>query len=126
MVKYHKCSVQSRSVPLSPSMHVCVFMCVHVRVCVCAHMRTHMHICACKYCSSRCVPKRQGMATKTGHGHKDGARLQRRHGPHSSTLVVICVVQLLFVLSYVLSVCKCVLPPGDNPTAVNKYINYIN
>jgi hypothetical protein len=23
---------------------------------------------------------------------------------------------------YVLFVCKCVLPPGDNPTAVNKYI----
>jgi len=24
--------------------------------------------------------------------------------------------------SYVLFVCKCVLPPGDNPIAVNKYI----
>ena len=45
-----------------------------------------------------------------------------RHGPHSSTLVVICVVRLLFVLFYALFVCKCVLPPGDNPTAVNKYI----
>ena len=45
-----------------------------------------------------------------------------RHGPHSSTLVVICVVRLLFVLFYVLFVCKCVLPPGDNPIAVNKYI----
>jgi len=43
------------------------------------------------------------------------------HGPHSSTLVVICVVRLLFVLFYVLFVCKCVLPPGDNPIAV-KYI----
>jgi len=30
-------------------------------------------------------------------------------GPHSSKLVVICVVLLLFVLFYVLSVCKCVL-----------------
>jgi len=29
---------------------------------------------------------------------------------------------LLFVLFYVLFVCKCVLPPGDNLTAVNKYI----
>ena len=29
------------------------------------------------------------------------------HGPHSSTLVVICVVRLLFVLFYVLFVCKC-------------------
>ena len=36
-------------------------------------------------------------------------------------LVVICVVLLLFVLFYVLFVCKCVLPPGDNPIAV-KYI----
>ena len=45
------------------------------------------------------------------------------HGPHSSILVVICVVLLLFVLFYGLFVCKCVLPPGDNPTAVNKYIN---
>ena len=48
------------------------------------------------------------------------------HGPHSSTLVVIRVVRLLFVLFYVLFVCKCVLPPGDNPTAVNKYINISN
>jgi hypothetical protein len=31
---------------------------------------------------------------------------------------------LLFVLFYVLFVCKCVLPPGDNPIAVNKYIIY--
>jgi len=45
------------------------------------------------------------------------------HGPHFSTLVVICVVRLLFMLFYVLFVCKCVLPPGDNPIAVNKYIS---
>jgi len=44
------------------------------------------------------------------------------HGPHSSTLFVICVVRLLFVLFSVLLVCKCVLPPGDNTIAVNKYI----
>jgi hypothetical protein len=44
------------------------------------------------------------------------------HGPQSSTLVVICVVRLLFVLFYILFVCKCVLPQGDNPIAVNKYI----
>jgi hypothetical protein len=43
------------------------------------------------------------------------------HGPHSSTLVIICVIRLLFVLFYVLFVCKSVLPPGDNPIAVNKY-----
>ena len=47
------------------------------------------------------------------------------YGPHSSTLVVICVVRLLFVF-YVLFVCKCVLPPGDNPVAVNKRITYIS
>jgi len=34
----------------------------------------------------------------------------------------ICVVLLLFLLFYVLFVCKCVLSPGDNPIAVNKYI----
>jgi hypothetical protein len=46
------------------------------------------------------------------------------HGPHSSKLVVTCVVLLLFVLFYVLfCVNLCVLlPPGNNPTAVNKYI----
>ena len=44
------------------------------------------------------------------------------HGTHSSTLVVICVFRLLFVLFCALFVCKCVLPPGDNPIAVNKYI----
>jgi hypothetical protein len=43
------------------------------------------------------------------------------HGPHSSTLVCICVVRLLFVSFYVWFVCKCALPPGDNPTAVSKY-----
>jgi hypothetical protein len=44
------------------------------------------------------------------------------HGPHSSTLFVIWVFRLLFVLFCVLFVCKCVLPLGDNPIAVNKYI----
>jgi hypothetical protein len=48
------------------------------------------------------------------------------HGLHSSTLVVICVVRLLFVLFYVLFVCKYVLPPGDKPIAGNKYIKYKN
>jgi len=39
------------------------------------------------------------------------------HGPNSSKIVV-----LFYVLFYALFVCKCVLPPGDNPVAVNKYI----
>jgi hypothetical protein len=43
------------------------------------------------------------------------------HGPHFSTLVFICVVRLLFVLFYVLFMCKCLLPPGDKLTAVNIY-----
>jgi hypothetical protein len=43
------------------------------------------------------------------------------HGPHSTTLICICVVGLLFLLFYVVFVCKCVLPPCDNPIAVNKY-----
>ena len=34
--------------------------------------------------------------------------------------VVLCII--CFVLFYVLFVCKCLLPPGDNPIAVNKYI----
>jgi hypothetical protein len=34
-------------------------------------------------------------------------------------------VRLLFVLFYIVFVYKCVLPPGDNPIAVNKYINTI-
>jgi hypothetical protein len=57
---------------------------------------------------------------------KANARLKlakRGHDPHSSTFVVICVVWLLFVSFHVLFVCKCVLPPGYNPVAVNKYIN---
>ena len=44
------------------------------------------------------------------------------HGPHSSKIVVLLYVLFCFVLFYVLFVCKCVLPPGDNPIAVNKYI----
>jgi hypothetical protein len=54
------------------------------------------------------------------------------HGPHSTTLIYICVVRkfylccrLLFVLFYVVLVCKCVLPLGDNPIAVNKYIKLL-
>jgi hypothetical protein len=44
------------------------------------------------------------------------------HGQHSSKFVI-RVVLLLTVLVYVLFVCKCVLPPGFNPIAVDKYIN---
>ena len=44
------------------------------------------------------------------------------HGRHSSKIVVLFYVLFVFILFYVLFVCKCVLPPGDNPIAVNKYI----
>jgi hypothetical protein len=50
------------------------------------------------------------------------------HGQHSSKFVVyvvlfvIRIVLLLIVLFCVLFVCKCVLPPGVNPIAVDKYI----
>jgi hypothetical protein len=45
-----------------------------------------------------------------GKTRKDGAR------------TALNVLWLLFVLFYVVFVCKCVLPPRDNPIAVNKYI----
>jgi hypothetical protein len=45
-----------------------------------------------------------------GYNSQDGAR------------TALNVVWLLFVLFYVVFVRKCVLPPGDNPIAVNKYI----
>jgi len=45
------------------------------------------------------------------------------HGPHSSKIVVLFYLLFCFVSFYVLFVCKCVLlPPGDNPIAVKKYI----
>jgi hypothetical protein len=58
---------------------------------------------------------------------KDGARTALYHISLylCCSDVIICVVLLLFVLFYVVFVCKCVLPPGDNPTAVNKYIIYL-
>jgi len=34
--------------------------------------------------------------------------------------VIVCVVHWFIVLFYVGLVCKCVLPPGDHPIAVNK------
>ena len=46
------------------------------------------------------------------------------HGPQSSNCCVVLRIVCL-VSFYVLFVCKCVLlPPGDNPIAVNKYIIY--
>jgi hypothetical protein len=56
-------------------------------------------------------------------------RTKTGHGQHSSrflicvVLFVILVVLLLIVMFYVLFMCKCVVPPGVNPIAVDKYIN---
>jgi hypothetical protein len=41
----------------------------------------------------------------------------------SEALFVIRVVLLLIVMFYVLLMCKCALPPGVNPIAVDKYIS---
>ena len=52
-----------------------------------------------------------------GITHQDGAR----PALFQNCCVALCIV--CFVSFYVLFVCKCVLlPPGDNPIAVNKYI----
>jgi hypothetical protein len=48
----------------------------------------------------------------------DGARPALFHILFFSLIVLFHV--FIFVLSYVLFVCDCVLPPGDNPIAVNK------
>jgi hypothetical protein len=65
-------------------------------------------------------PELQGKCQ--GKTRKDGARNALYHTSLylCCSDVIICVVRLLFVLFYVVSVCKCVLPPGDNPIAVNK------
>jgi hypothetical protein len=66
-------------------------------------------------------PQLQGKCQ--GKTRKDGARPALFHTSlYVCCSVVICVVRLLFVLFCVLFVCKCVLPPGVNPSAVNKYI----
>jgi hypothetical protein len=67
-------------------------------------------------------PQLQGKCQ--GKIRKDGARTALFHISLylCCSDVIICVVLLLFVLFNVLFVCKCVLPPGDNPIAVNKYI----
>ena len=49
-----------------------------------------------------------------------GTNLMQQFYLFQNCCVVLCIV--CFVSFYVLFVCKCVLPPGDNPTAVNKYI----
>jgi magnesium-transporting ATPase (P-type) len=48
------------------------------------------------------------------------------HGPHSSKLVVICVVLLIFVLFYILFLCKCVLYYCHRVTAQLQLTNISN
>jgi len=51
------------------------------------------------------------------------------HDPHSSIVFVffgcyyLCCLVVICVVLCTVCVCKCVLPPGDDPIAVNKYIN---
>jgi len=80
---------------------VCVFVWVCVCVCVCTLTEVFLNLTEvfpCFFLS--CMTNARIKLAKTGHG------------PHSSTLVVICVVRLLLLLFYVLFVCKCVLPRG--------------
>ena len=86
--------------------YVFLLLCLCILI-VCLCMTTLTEVFPCFFLS--CKANARVKLAKTGHC------------PHSPTLVI-CVVRLLFVLFYVLFVCKCVLPPGDNPIAVNKYI----
>jgi hypothetical protein len=56
---------------------------------------------------------------------KANARVKtRKDGARPALLHISCYLRcsLLFALFYVLFGCKCVLPPGDNPIAINKCI----
>jgi len=81
-------------------------------------MFTYFHICVLLLCMLCCVYSVSIPATLTEVfpcfflSCKANSRLKLAktgHGPHSSKLVVIFVVLLLFVLFYVLFECKCVL-----------------
>ena len=107
-------------------MCVCVCVCVFCNVCVCMGV-----LVICTLHSEIFLNLTEVFLTLTEVfpcfflSCKANARVKLAksgHVPHSSTLVVICVVRLLYVSFYVLFVCKCVLSPGDKPNAVNKYI----
>ena len=120
---------------------MCVFVCVCVCVCmcVCVYVGGGCNVCVCVGVLVICILYSEVFLNQTEVflsltevfpcfflSCKANARVKLAktgHGLHSSTLVI-CVVRLLFVLSYALFVCKCVLPPGDNSIAVNKYISY--
>jgi hypothetical protein len=99
-------------------------MCVCVRACVCVCMGGFCNVCICVgFVMCGCFGNmytvlwlRVSCAFSSVVSHMPGWNSQRRGTartlPH----------YLLFVLFYILFVCKCVLPPGDNPTAVNKHI----
>jgi magnesium-transporting ATPase (P-type) len=70
--------------------------------------------------SLSCKANARVQLAKTGHGQRSSKFLI------GVVLFVIRVVLLLIVMFYVLFMCKCVLPPGDNPIAVDKYININN
>jgi hypothetical protein len=74
-------------------------------------------------------PHRDSIPDRPARGQSLGTANMTGHGQHCSKFVicvvlfVIRIVLLLVVLFCVLFMCKCVLPPGVNPTAVDKYIN---
>ena len=90
------------------SMYSCPCLCILIVVHVFLDAATLIEVFPCFFLG--CKANARVLLAKTGHG------------PHSSNCcVVLCIV--CFVSFYILFVCKCVLlPPCDNPIAVNKYI----
>jgi hypothetical protein len=99
----------------------CFVMCVCVCVCVCARA------CVCIYFESLRLPWLSFFLSCKANARVYFAKTG--HCQHSSKsvicviLIVIRVVLLLIVMFYVLFMCKCVLPPGWHPVAVDKYID---
>ena len=92
---------------LSSMYTYCCLLCILIVVYVFLDAATLTEVFPCFFLG--CKANARVILVKTGHG------------THTSKIVVLLYV-LLFLLFYVLFVCKCVLPPGDNPIAVNKYI----
>jgi hypothetical protein len=67
--------------------------------------------------SLSCKANARVQLAKTGHGQRSSKFVI------CVVLFVIRVVLLLIVMFYVVFMCKCVLPPGVNQIAVDKYIN---
>jgi hypothetical protein len=94
---------------------VCVSVCVGFVICGC--MSICVCVCVYRFCNvwvycNTCTTTLPGGFPCFFLSCKANVRVKfakMGHGTHSSKLVVVCVVLLLFVLFYVLFVCKCVL-----------------